>query len=215
MCSTGLTSFSLRDTDDDGKADKREVILTGFGVQDSHLFPHQFMRAPGGWIWMAQGAFNYGKVRKPNDRPEKAIQFDQTRMARFRPDGSGFEITSQGPCNIWGLVINGEGEAFIQEANDLGYPVMPFHEYANYPGCSDRQWKSYAPEFPGTAARFSNGWNGLEWSCAVRRARGVAGCLCGCDVRGEPDHAADSGDQNAPRRIALAHGKAPGLHQLE
>ena len=40
---------------------RREVILTGFGVQDSHLFPHQFMRAPGDWIWMAQGAFNYGK----------------------------------------------------------------------------------------------------------------------------------------------------------
>ena len=72
-------------------------------------------------------------------------------MARFRYDGSDFDITSQGPCNIWGLVLTGEGEAWIQEANDYGYPVMPFHEYANYPGCSNRQWKSYAPEFPGTA----------------------------------------------------------------
>ncbi len=139
----------LEDTDGDGKADKRTVILTGFGVQDSHLFPHQFMRAPGGWIWMAQGAFNYGKVAQPGHEKD-AVQFDQTRMAKFRPDGSGFDITSNGPCNIWGLVLNGEGEAFIQEANDFGYPVMPFHEYANYPGCSDRQWKSYAPEFPGT-----------------------------------------------------------------
>jgi putative membrane-bound dehydrogenase-like protein len=162
----------LSDTDNDGKADKREVILTGFGVQDSHLFPHQFTRAPGGWIWIAQGAFNYGKVRRPEDRPEKAIQFDQTRMAKFRPDGSGFEITSQGPCNIWGLVINGEGEAFIQEANDLGYPVMPFHEYANYPGCSDRQWKSYAPEFPGSAPDFRMGGTGLS-GLALSDARGA------------------------------------------
>jgi putative membrane-bound dehydrogenase-like protein len=162
----------LRDTDNDGKADKREVILTGFGVQDSHLFPHQFTRAPGGWIWMAQGAFNYSKVRKPNDPPERAIQFDQTRMAKFRPGGSEFEITSQGPCNIWGLVINGEGDAFIQEANDLGYPVMPFHEYANYPGCSDRQWKSYAPEFPGTAPDFRMGGTGLS-GLALSDARGA------------------------------------------
>jgi putative membrane-bound dehydrogenase-like protein len=151
----------LEDTDGDGKADKRTVILTGFGVQDSHLFPHQFMRAPGGWIWMAQGAFNYGKVSRPGDE-EHAVQFDQTRMAKFRPDGSGFDITSNGPCNIWGLVLNGEGEAFIQEANDFGYPVMPFHEYANYPGCSNRQWKSYAPEFPGTAPDFRVGGTGLS-----------------------------------------------------
>ncbi len=152
----------LSDTDGDGKADQRKVILTGFGVQDSHLFPHQFMRAPGGWIWMAQGAFNYSKVRQPNDPPEKAVQFDQTRMAKFRPDGSEFTITSNGPCNIWGLVLDGLGQAWIQEANDFGYPVMPFHEFGNYPGCSDRQWKSYAPEFPGTARDFRMGGTGLS-----------------------------------------------------
>lgn len=151
----------LKDTDNDGKADERQTILTGFGVQDSHLFPHQFTRAPGGWLWMAQGAFNYSKVRRPGDAPELAIQFDQTRMAKFHPDGARFDITSNGPCNIWGLVLNGEGEAFIQEANDFGYPVMPFHEYANYPGCSNKQWKSYAPEFPGTAD-FRVGGTGLS-----------------------------------------------------
>jgi len=160
----------LEDTNGDGKADKRTVILTGFGVQDSHLFPHQFMRAPGGWIWMAQGAFNYSKVSRPGDE-QHAVQFDQTRMAKFRPDGSQFTITSNGPCNIWGLVLNGEGEAFIQEANDFGYPVMPFHEFANYPGCSDRQWKSYAPEFPGTAPDFRMGGTGLS-GLALTDARG-------------------------------------------
>jgi putative membrane-bound dehydrogenase-like protein len=149
----------LSDTDGDGRADKREVILSGFGVQDSHLFPHQFTRAPGNWIWMAQGAFNYGKVKTTTGKEQ---QFDQTRMAKFRYDGSDFEITSQGPCNIWGLVLTAEGEAWIQEANDYGYPTMPFHEYANYPGCSDAQWKSYAPEFPGTAPDFRMGGTGLS-----------------------------------------------------
>src|SRR5690606_9941669 len=127
-------------------ADRRKAILTGFGVQDSHLFPHQFTRAPGNWIWMAQGAFNYGKVRTTAGAEH---QFDQTRMARFRPDGSDFVITSQGPCNIWGLVLTAEGEAFIQEANDYGYPLMPFHEFANYPGCSNGLDKRYAPALPG------------------------------------------------------------------
>lgn len=151
----------LHDTDGDGKADQSEVILTGFGVQDSHLFPHQFTRGPGGYLLMAQGAFNYGKVHRGNEPAEKAVQFDQTRMCKFHPDGSAFEITSNGPCNIWGLVLNSEGEIFIQEANDFGYPVMPFHEFGNYPGCSDRQWKTYSPEFPGTA-HFAVGGTGLS-----------------------------------------------------
>ncbi len=155
----GTEIVFLSDTDGDGKADKREVILSGFGVQDSHLFPHQFTRAPGGWIWMAQGAFNYGKVRDSHGGEQ---QFDQTRMAKFRYDGAQFEITSQGPCNIWGLFMTMQGETWIQEANDYGYPAMPFHEYANYPGCSDAQWKSYAPEFPGTAPNFQMGGTGLS-----------------------------------------------------
>ncbi len=147
------------DTKGEGKADKREVILSGFGVQDSHLFPHQFTRAPGNWIWMAQGAFNYGKVKTTRGQEQ---QFDQTRMAKFRYDGSDFDVTSQGPCNIWGLVLDSNGQAWIQEANDYGYPMMPFHEYANYPGCSDAQFKSYAPEFPGTAPDFEMGGTGLS-----------------------------------------------------
>ena len=149
----------LRDTDGDGKADKREVLLTGFGVQDSHLFPHQFTRAPGGWFWLAQGAFNSGKVTTTKG---EVVDFPSTRMARFRPDGSFFEPTSTGPCNIWGLVLNGQGEAFIQEANDYGYPVMPFHEYAWYPGCADRLAKSYQPPFPVQAPQFKMGGTGLS-----------------------------------------------------
>lgn len=155
----GHDIVNLRDTTGSGKADKREVLLTGFGVQDSHLFPHQFTRAPGGWFWLAQGAFNKGTVVTTKG---DQIDFPSTRMARFRPDGSFFEPTSTGPCNIWGLVLTGEGESFIQEANDYGYPVMPFHEYAWYPGCADRLAKSYQPPFPVQAPQFKMGGTGLS-----------------------------------------------------
>ncbi len=166
----GRNIVLLTDTNNDSVSDKSEVILEGFGVQDSHLFPHQFTRAPGGWIWFAQGAFNYSNVKRPQDPKEKAIKFDQTRMARFRPDGSEFEITSNGPCNIWGFVMDRNGESFIQEANDFGYGVMPFHEYANYPGCSNGQWKSYAPEFPGTFVKQRFGGTGLSGLCLTDAA---------------------------------------------
>ena len=148
-----------KDTNADGKADTFEILLTGFGVQDSHLFPHQFTRAPGGWIWMAQGLFNNSQVRKPGS--DVIIDYPKCGMARMRPDGSEFEVTSVGPNNIWGLVITGEGETFIQEANDYGYPVMPFHEYAYYPGGMEALKKSYQPDFP-PQAEFRMGGTGLS-----------------------------------------------------
>lgn len=149
----------FKDTDGDGRADTAEVILTGFGVQDSHLFPHQFTRAPGGWIWMAQGLFNNSEVHKPGSTEK--VAYPKCGMARIRPDGSAFEMTSIGPNNIWGLVITGEGETFIQEANDYGYPVMPFHEYAYYPGGMEALKKSYQPDFP-PQAEFRMGGTGLS-----------------------------------------------------
>ncbi len=148
-----------KDTNGDGKADTFDVVLTGFGVQDSHLFPHQFTRAPGGWIWMAQGLFNNSQVRKPGS--DVVVDWPKCSMARMRPDGSEFEVISTGPNNIWGLVITGEGETFIQEANDYGYPVMPFHEYAYYPGGMEALKKSYQPDFP-PQAEFRMGGTGLS-----------------------------------------------------
>ncbi len=149
----------FKDTNGDGQADTFDIVLTGFGVQDSHLFPHQFTRAPGGWIWMAQGLFNNSQVHKPGSKD--IVEWPKCGMARMRPDGSEFEVTSIGPNNIWGLVITGEGEAFIQEANDYGYPVMPFHEYAYYPGGMDSYKKSYQPDFP-PQAEFRMGGTGLS-----------------------------------------------------
>lgn len=119
-----------RDTDGNGSADKHEVLLTGFGTQDSHLFPHQFLRQPGGQVFVAQGLFNYSRVKRPDGRPfangSTEIPFDQCKLATFALDGSSFENLTAGPNNIWGLLTSREGETFLQEANDFGYSVVPY-----------------------------------------------------------------------------------------
>lgn len=86
------------------------MVLTGFGIGDSHLMPHQLTRAPGGWILVAQGAFNNSLVRTKSGN---AVEFNRTLLGRFTPDGTKFETIGWGPCNIWGLVMNGEGEVHI------------------------------------------------------------------------------------------------------
>ncbi|RYD18622.1 MAG: DUF1080 domain-containing protein, partial [Verrucomicrobiaceae bacterium] len=108
-----------QDTDSDGKANTYKVVLGGFGIQDSHLFPHQFEHMPGGWVYLAQGAFNYSRVVSPVFRNfrngQREVVFNNCKLARFRPDGSDFEILTAGPNNIWGMTSFRTGETFIQE----------------------------------------------------------------------------------------------------
>lgn len=151
------------DANQDGVAEGFTNVLTGFGIEDSHLFPHQFTRAPGGWLWLAQGAFNSSQVKTTDG---KVTVFNRTKMARWRPDGSEFEIIGWGPCNIWGLVLDRHGESFIQEANDQGWPLMPFLEGASYPGCGDDVPRPFAPPFPKTGEKEmgGTGLSGLAYS---------------------------------------------------
>ncbi len=149
----------LHDPEGKGQASKLEPILTGFGTEDSHLFVHQFTRGPGGWIYLAQGAFNHSKVR---DASGQVVTMNFCKMARFKPDGRSFELVQAGLNNIWGFVINRQGEMFIQEANDLGYPVVPFSVGANYPGIGMEKLKPYAPWEPSLGNHFQMGGTGLS-----------------------------------------------------
>ncbi|MFM9078736.1 MAG: family 16 glycoside hydrolase, partial [Opitutaceae bacterium] len=155
-----------RDTDGDGRADRHEVVLTGFGTQDSHLFPHQFLRQPGGWMFVAQGLFNYSKVRRPDGRPfadgATEVPFVQCKLARFRPDGSAFENLTAGPNNIWGLVTSREGETFLQEANDQGYPVIPYAPGIWVRTGSRDLLRPYQPLMPAPLAPAQMGGTGLS-----------------------------------------------------
>ncbi len=155
-----------RDANGDGRADKFDVILTGFGTQDSHLFPHQFTRTPGGWIFVAQGLFNYSTVRRPDGKPfadgQKEVPFMQCRLARFTPDGSRFENLTTGPNNIWGLTISREGETWIQEANDMAQPVAPYEPGVMLRTGTRDKLRPYQPLMPATLGPPQMGGTGLS-----------------------------------------------------
>ncbi len=155
-----------RDTDGDGRADGFETVLEGFGVQDSHLFPHQFTRVPGGWFLLAQGLFNKSVVQRPNDVPfadgTQSVRFDACKLARFRADGSAFESLTAGPNNIWGLTISRTGETWLQEANDIGYPIFPYEPGVRV-ATGSRDWlRSYQPLMPPPLAPPQMGGTGLS-----------------------------------------------------
>ena len=154
----GSDVIFLEDEDADGTADKRTTLLSGFGIQDSHLMPHQFTLMPSGWIALAQGAFNMSQV-VAGDQP--AVTFNYCKLGRFRPDGSIFETIGVGFNNIWGLVLDPQGNVFIQEANDSKYSVVLFQNSSSYPGIGNEKMQSYAPLAP-PIADFTMGGTGLS-----------------------------------------------------
>ncbi|QJE94884.1 PVC-type heme-binding CxxCH protein [Luteolibacter luteus] len=154
------------DKDGDGKADGHETVLNGFGIQDSHLFPHQFERAPGGWFYLAQGLFNASKVTRPDgsafDSGAKELAFNQCKLARAKLDGSDFELLTAGPNNIWGFVTSRDGSEYLQEANDLGHPVSEFVTGTHYPTGSREKLRPYAPMLPPSTPNQPMGGTGLS-----------------------------------------------------
>ena len=154
----GPDILRLEDQDGDGRADESEVVLTGFGIQDSHLLPHRFVRAPGGWVYVAQGAFNSSQVQTTQG---DVVAFNKCKVARFQSDGSQFEVVGTGLNNIWGFVLDRLGDKWIQEANDLGYPLVPFEHGASYPGIGSHRARPHSPWRP-ALAKFRMGGTGLS-----------------------------------------------------
>lgn len=154
------------DRNKDGEADNHSTVLAGFGIQDSHLFPHQFERSPGGWFYLAQGLFNHSKVVRPGGLPfadgSREVAFDACKLARAKPDGSAFELLTAGPNNIWGFATARDGTEFLQEANDMGHPVSEFIAGTHYPTGSREKLRPYAPTLPESTPGERMGGTGLS-----------------------------------------------------
>ncbi|MFM9059668.1 MAG: family 16 glycoside hydrolase, partial [Planctomycetaceae bacterium] len=168
-----------KDTTGDGRADAHETVLEGFGVQDSHLFPHQFTRVPGGWILLAQGLFNSSKVKRPGGAAfadgGTEVRFDACKLGRFRPDGSAFEPLTAGPNNIWGLTIARTGETWLQEANDMGYPIFPYEPGVHVATGSADRLRPYQPLMPAPLGPPQMGGSGLSGLAVADDADGWPG----------------------------------------
>jgi putative heme-binding domain-containing protein len=168
-----------RDTNGDGRADAHETVLDGFGVQDSHLFPHQFTRVPGDWILMAQGLFNKSTVKRPGGAPfadgTTDVRYDACKLGRLKPDGSMFEAVTAGPQNIWGLTISREGQTWLQEANDMGIPIFPYEPGVLVPTSSPDRLRSYQPMMPAPLAPPQMGGSGLSGLAIADDADGWPG----------------------------------------
>ncbi|MGE4182883.1 MAG: PVC-type heme-binding CxxCH protein [Limisphaerales bacterium] len=106
-----LLFIADRDRDDvpDGPP---EVLLDGFGYQDTHECLNSFLWGPDGWLYGIQGVFNLAHIGRPG-----AADADRRELRagvwRYHPVRHEFEVFAHGGSNPWGLDFDSRGQLFM------------------------------------------------------------------------------------------------------
>lgn len=104
--------LKLTDTDGDGVADQREVLLSGWTLNvNANSLVGPFM-APDGWLYMTSAIMGF------DVKTQEGVQLkgETSRIWRLRPDGSGLEwIAAGGMNNPVELAFTPAGEAIGTE----------------------------------------------------------------------------------------------------
>jgi putative membrane-bound dehydrogenase-like protein len=102
----------LKDTDGDDKADVRQVIMTGFGIRDTHAQASSLSYGYDNWL---RGAVGYSGFAGEIGGEKKNFAMGSFR---FAADGSKLEFLHQFSNNTWGYGANAAGDSFGGTANN-------------------------------------------------------------------------------------------------
>jgi len=104
----------LKDTDGDDKYDQREIILHGFGTEDSHHAVHAFNWGPDGGLYFGEGVFLNSQV----ETPKGVVRLKDGGWFRYEPTTKNFDVfVSYTFANPWGQAWDQWGTNFIADAS--------------------------------------------------------------------------------------------------
>ncbi len=102
----------IPDRDGDDKPDgPPEVLLDGWGYQDTHETLNTFIWGPDGWLYGCHGVFTHSNVGKPGT-PDKDRTPINAGIWRYHPTRHVFEVFAHGTSNPWGVDFNDRGQGF-------------------------------------------------------------------------------------------------------
>jgi putative heme-binding domain-containing protein len=88
-----------------------EVLLEGFGIEDSHSVINSLRFGPDGWLYGAQGSTVTGVVKKPGSKEPPVRSLGQL-IWRYHPEQHIYEIFAEGGGNTFGCEIDAKGRIY-------------------------------------------------------------------------------------------------------
>jgi putative membrane-bound dehydrogenase-like protein len=97
---------------DDVPDGEPEILLDGWGFEDTHETLNSFTWGPDGWLYGCHGVFTHSNVGKPGT-PKEERQKLNAGVWRYHPTKDSFEVFAYGTSNPWGVDFNDKGDFFI------------------------------------------------------------------------------------------------------
>src|SRR4051812_12132973 len=107
----------LHISEKDGKADKKRVVLSGFGTEDTHHMVHSLRWGPDGQLYFNQSIYIHSHIETPHG-PRR---LGGGGIWQYRPETQKLEVFARGWINAWGHHFDRWGQSFLTDgANGEG-----------------------------------------------------------------------------------------------
>jgi mono/diheme cytochrome c family protein/glucose/arabinose dehydrogenase len=112
--SQGTNLKLYTDTNGDDRADRVEIVLSGFDDHDTHHVISAFCADPSGAIYMGEGVFLHTNV----ETPYGTVRATNGGFMRYNPQRKMLERTAQLPIpNPWGIAFDDWGQNFYESTS--------------------------------------------------------------------------------------------------
>lgn len=88
-----------------------EVLLEGFGLEDSHSVAANLRWGPDGWLYASQGSTVTGQIKHYGTQ-EKPVHSMGQLIWRYHPESRKYEIFAEGGGNTFGVEIDSKGRVY-------------------------------------------------------------------------------------------------------
>jgi putative membrane-bound dehydrogenase-like protein len=108
-----LMFIPIADGDEPKPAGPPQILLDGWGYQDTHETLNTFKWGPDGWLYGCHGVFTHSNVGKPGAKDSERTRIN-VGIWRYHPTKHIFEVFAEGTSNPWGIDFDEHGQLIAE-----------------------------------------------------------------------------------------------------